>query len=502
MKKLLVVSLVILSLFLTGCDFLNQTSEETTSTISTVYPTYTEFPTTSPPATVDDVAYETLFDDSIYKKFIISFSEANFLKLIDDMENYFDEFGSYRDNTIQEVDVTYIDDRGNILVLNEVGFRTKGNIFSRVLPVIKEGNNIVGYQQVAFQLEFNDTFDYPVNSTEYSSLKSRDAFDLEQLNFKNIRSSDFGVVTESIAYDFYREAGVVTSNTSYAIVYFDIEGTVVPYGLFLLQEPIDDVFIERYFGKNQDGSIGDLYKCTWQTEPASLKNDYEAYSLGVSDYNEGYRRSYALKTNENVAYPDFSSFTDFIDIVNQTTVSDYYSLVSSTLVMDAFARAMAMGFLIGSPDDFRSNANNYYLYFNNNHVYYIPFDMDNSLGWGWNPYEDFGISLDIDSVQPSNYSWYGSVNDFVLVYNLFESADFKDLYNGYLNQFTATDGEFSYQTYFDEFMLIRSLYRAELDEFEHLGLRTFNLDTRWMPASSYISQKKAEVQDQLSGLGY
>jgi len=170
--------------------------------------------------------------------------------------------------------------------------------------------------------------------------------------------------------------------------------------------------------------------------------------------------------------------------------------------MDAFARAMAMGFLIGSPDDFRSNANNYYLYFNNNHVYYIPFDMDNSMGYGWNPYEDFGISLDINTVQPSNYSWYGDVTDFVLVYNLFRDDDFVTLYNSYLQQFAATEGEFSYQEYYDEYMLVRTLYRNELDEFEHLGIRNFDLTDRWMQASSYMSQKKAEVNDQLSELGY
>ncbi len=498
MKKMTILLLVIISLFLTGCDFFGTTTETTELTTIQTIPDITM--TTVQP-TVDDVSYETLFDDSIYKKFIIYFSEENFLKLIDDMENYHDEFGNYRDNTIQEVDVTYIDDRGNVLELREVGFRTKGNIFTRVLPVIKNGDTIVGYQQVAFQLEFNDTFDYAVNSTEYNSLKSREVFELEQLNFKNVKSNDFGVVTESIAYDFYRDAGVITSNTSYAIIYFNIEGTVVPYGLFMLQEPIDDVFVERYFGKNQDGTIGDLYKCTWQTEPASLKDDYEPYSLGVSDYNEGYRRSYALKTNENVISPDYSAFTDFIDIVNQTSVANYYDLVSSTLVMDAFARAMAMGFLIGSPDDFRSNANNYYLYFNNNHVYYIPFDMDNSMGYGWNPYENFGLTLEIDSVQPSNYGWYGNVTDFVLVYNLFQDQDFLDLYNNYLVQFAASNGEFNYQNYYDEFMLVRTLYRDEIQEYGHLGIQTFDLNSRWMLASTYMSQKKAEVNDQLSELG-
>ncbi len=504
MKKILLILVLGITVTLFACD---RNTTTTSNQVTTLGSDIVDFNTktnqgteilTTEETNTDDVAYETLFDDSVYKRFVISFSTENFMKLIDDMENYYDEFGSYRDNTIQEVDITYTDSEGNVMTINEVGFRTKGNVFSRVLPVVKDGDTIVGYQQVSFQLEFNETFDYVNNSTEYESLKSREVFDLEQLNFKNIRSGDYGVVTEAIAYDLYKEAGVITSETSFAIVYFDIDGVVVPYGLFLLQEPIDDVFVERYFGKNQDGTIGDLYKCTWQTEPATLKSGYQSYSLGVSDYMEGYRRTYALKTNKDEA--DFSAFTTFINTVNQTNITNYYDLISTTLDMDAFAKAMAMGFLIGSADDFRSNANNYYLYFNNGHVYYIPFDMDNALGVGWNPYGDYGLSLDIDALQPSN--WYDYPNsDMVLIYSLLQDQDFLDVYLAYLNQYTSTDGIFDYLEYSARFSLIQSLYESEIQENGHLGVTFFSMDDRWISPMSYYTAKKGEVQNQLAELG-
>lgn len=496
MKRMLLGLLMMITTLLVGCDLFTTTQSSQTTTQDFVSQTTM----TTAESMVDDVSFDVLFDDTIYKKFIIHFSEANFLQLIYDMENYHDEFGSYRDNTIQEVDITYSDGLGNVMEVREVGFRTKGNVFSRVLPVIKEGDEIVGYQQVAFQIEFNDTFDYPINSTQYNALKSREVFDLEQLNFKHVREGDYGAVTESVSYDLYREVGVVTSATSYAIVYFDIDGLVVPYGLFMLQEPIDDVFVERYFGKNQDGTIGDLYKCTWQTEPASLKAGYQSISLGISDYMEGFRRSYALKTNKEAM--DFSSFTDFIALVNETAVADYYSLVASSLNIDHFARAMAMGFLIGSADDIRSNANNYYLYFNNGYAYYIPFDMDNALGWGWNPYGDYGISLDIDALEPSNYDWYGDKTDFVLVYNLLNDPTFITRYLDYLDAYTDDFGAFSYTTYSTEYFLIKDLYQDELTAFEHLGMTYFSLDSRWYPASRYFSDKSREVREQLTALGY
>jgi spore coat protein CotH len=507
MKKILILIIAFLTISFMGCDLFSTTTKEITTlpTYATTKEDSNQDTTTELLTQVQEVSYENLFDDSIYKKFVISFSLDNFLKLIDDMENYHDEFGSYRDNTIQEVDITYYDGTGIVYQVNEVGFRTKGNIFTRILPVIKDNEgNIVGYQQVSFQLEFNHPFDYPIGSTEYQALKSRQVFELDQLNFKNVRDGDYGIVTESISYDLYRDANVMTSNTSYAIIYFDIDGIVVPYGLYMLQEPIDDIFVERYFGENQDGTIGDLYKCTWQHfGPASLNNDYLPESVGVSDYMDGYRKSYALKTNKDTY--NFGSLFDFMNLVNDTQVNDYYTNVSSSLDTDAFARALAMGFLIGSPDDFRSNANNYYMYFNNNHSYYIPFDMDNALGYGWNPYVnlgygDYGIYLPIDQLTPSN--WYGSNEDFVLVYNLLNSDEFKGLYLTYLDEYTSDLGEFSFAKYETEFNMIKELYQSEIDSQNHLGISYFDYNNRYISASVYFEQKIQNVRTQLENLGY
>lgn len=290
LKKVALLSMIGLFMFLSGCSFLTS-SDATSQTLTTMSSTNDTTSTTA--KVTQQAAYDTLFNNSIRKQFVIHFSQANFDKLVEDMQNYYDEFGSYRDNTIQEVDIDYTDSLGNITTYNEVGFRTKGNVFSRRLPVTLDWfGNITGYQQVSFQLEFNETFLYPENSTQYKELKDRRVFDLEQLNFKYIHAEDSSVVTEMMAYQLYREAGVLTSQASFAIVYFEIGGTLIPYGLFLVQEPIDDVFVKRNFGKNQDGTIGDLYKCVWQLEPAKLTNDYQSYNLGISDYNDGYRKSY------------------------------------------------------------------------------------------------------------------------------------------------------------------------------------------------------------------
>lgn len=492
-KKAFLLSMFLVLFFITGCDFLSQ-STNTTET-STLTSTTTTSATTSGELTDSttleevDQSYINLFDDQVYKKFVIHFSESNFLKLINDMENYYDEFGTYRDNTIQEVDIEYTDSLGNIIVLNEVGFRTKGNIFSRDLPVIKDNSgNIIGYQQVSFQLEFNDTFDYLENSTQYKELKERRAFDLEQLNFKYVNPGDSGIVTESIAYDLYREAGVLTSATSYAIIYFDIEGTEVPYGLFLLQEPIDDVFVKRYFGRDQDGTVGDLYKCVWQNfGPANLKDDYMPIALGVSDYNDGYRKTYQLKTNKDTS--NFSSFITFVDRLNDTSVINYQNILEQYLDIDSLLRAYAMGFLIGSPDDYRSDANNYYLYFYEGKAVYIPFDMDQSMGYGWDPYGNHGLNLDVLNYPPAQ-SYIGDQSNLPMAYNVLEISEFEEAYLTYLIEFTnPTNPVFDITKYIDKFNLIKQLYETELNAENHLGITYFSTTSRNMDISDYYEQK-------------
>ncbi|MGD9910073.1 MAG: CotH kinase family protein [Candidatus Izemoplasmatales bacterium] len=520
MKKILLFLLTIIITFLMGCDFLPSitTTSTNTSTISTTTTTTTSnnltgtttsgfvttsdgtvISTTTTDFDIDEYTYQTLFDNAVYKKFVIHFSRANFLKLIDDMENYNDLYGSYRDNTIQEVDIDYSDSLGNRMTLYEVGFRTKGNIFSRRLPVVKDNNgNIIGYQQVSFQLEFNETFNYLENSTQYKELKDRRAFDLEQLNFKYIREDDTSAVTEMMAYELYTEAGVVTSKASFAIIYFDIEGTEVPYGLFMLQEPIDDVFVKRYFGRNQDGSVGDLYKCVWQTEPAKLTNDYSGYSLGVSDYNEGYRKTYQLKTNKDTS--NFSSFINFVDKLNNTSVINYQNVLEQILDIDPLLKAFAMGFLIGSPDDYRSDANNYYLYFYEGKAVYIPFDMDQCLGYGWDPYGNHGLNLDVLNYPPAQ-SYIGNSSDLPMAYNILQISAYKQQYLNYIIEYTnPTNGIFNYQDAVAEFYQVKALYEAEANLYNHLGVKNFSLESRNMTLSDYFAQKSTNARN--SALSY
>ena len=64
--------------------------------------------------------FDQLFDMSVKHTFIIEFTTDEWDGLIDDMQSYYDEFGSYKSNNYRNVTVTYIAD-DEIFTIENVG---------------------------------------------------------------------------------------------------------------------------------------------------------------------------------------------------------------------------------------------------------------------------------------------------------------------------------------------------------------------------------------------
>jgi hypothetical protein len=112
-------------------------------------------------------------------------------------------------------------------------------------------------------------------------------------------------------------------------------------------------------------------------------------------------------------------------------------ILEASYHVDYLARYFAVSFLLGNPDDFRYNANNLYVYFRekDDTFYMIPYDLDHSLGSGWDgspvftdqlayalPYEDKNM---LDNV-------YNMDMKHPLVDTLFRMDAFKTRYKNYI----------------------------------------------------------------------
>lgn len=431
--------------------------------------------------------FDQLFDNTVFKSFTISFDETVFQSLLDDMQSYFDLYGTYQDNTMHPVTMTYNDSDGTSFTLEEVGFRTKSNT-SRNLPLTYDWMNRATYHQTSFQLQFDETFDYAKNSNEYAVLKGREAFNLEQLNFEFCKSFDgeydAAMISEAYAYELYRNAGVDVSHASYGIVYLQVGDVLINYGFFTFIEPIDKVFLADNYKSDVIGDYGDLYKATDVAGIADLSVDSISLA-GINDNPLNLRYSYALQNN--TLGDTRTSHDTLLHFMQNIADSAHFSeMAEDILDVDQFLRALAMGFLIGNTDDYRYNFNNYYLYFKvyTSKAVFIPFDLDNALGFG--KHQDLTYRYGVD------YPIFSDQDDLaVLVGAVFSIESYRDLYVDYLESFA--NELFSYDDFYAEYTTAKALYETVLVSENHLGNQAFGLrNIAW-----YMVTKKTNVLSQV-----
>jgi spore coat protein CotH len=395
----------------------------------------------------DEQDYENLFDHSIRHTFIIEFTQEEWDGLVNDMVSYNEIFGNYKSNNYRKVTVTYIAD-DEIFTIEDVGIRSKGNIYSRIPPVDVMGNVI----EIHYMMKFNETFDLEEGTEEYEALKTREVFNLEQILFKRNNQNDPTYTNEVFAYSLFREAGVIVPNASFAEVQIVIDGKLEKVSLYNIFEHYDEEFIRRYFQDEPSDTVGDLYKGSWSgtLDPITDSNLY-----GVRDWTINYRPIYSKETNKLV--DDYSNLVDFSFGINDSNLEDRRTFFEENFDTDNFMRAMALNVLLGNPDDYRSNGNNFYYYFDeSNYMTYVPFDYDNCMGNGWDGMPAFtNYTLGNDIYEWGHFEW--NYFGIPLWDNLIYYEDYQILYENYLMEFIES-GLYSEETYLDIYNQVELLY--------------------------------------------
>lgn len=411
--------------------------------------------------------YQDLFNPNIKHSFTVDFTQAEWDGLINDMESYNNMWGNYRSNNYRKVSVTYQADNEEF-VIPDVGIRSKGNVFSRYPPVNGNGDVI----PIHYVLKFNETFDTVEGTEAYHLLKTREVFDLEKLAFKWNRNGDKTYLSEVYSMQVFRDAGVPAPNMSLTKFVIRVDGVVEMEQLYTVQEVIDEEFTRRNFEDDPSGIVGDLYKVIW---PGTLEPIYDTSKVGVRDWRMNFRPTYGLESNDD--NPDYSQLIDFTFDLDIANLTDRRAYIDESIAVDNLIRAFAASIFLGNPDDYRGNANNYYIYFDLDGVFhYIPYDFDHSLGQGWDGSPVFtNYTLDNDI-----YIWEGdgfssNTRNIPLIDNiLLDYVAFQLLYEHYLEQF-ITDGIFSYEGFSELFDISEALYG---DEFYMENDKQYYIETK------------------------
>ncbi|PKK87008.1 MAG: hypothetical protein CVV63_02540 [Tenericutes bacterium HGW-Tenericutes-8] len=469
MKKLLISLLLVL--FIVGCD----------EVILPPVEEPIEEPVIEEPKPIDENYYR-LFDRDVEKTFTIEISQTEFNKLDQYMVNYRNQYGNYKTDQVVSGKLTYEDDLGTI-IMDNIAFRGRGNT-SRVRLI----NDDQTWNPSHYKVYFDKPLYLDETSEAYKTIDKRRVFGVSELNFKYNRNGDSSYVSERYSYELFESYDVLAPKITHAKVFLKIGSKKMDMGIYNIIESIDKDFLQKRLNEND----GDLYKSLWQQYgPATLEANYPSGAIGIKHELNNYFPAYDLKTNKT--NNDHQNLKTLITMLNDLDGTYFEQYLEANFEVDALIRYLAVGVLLGNPDDYRAMGNNYYLYQNSDTLKWqiIPYDYDHSLGQGWDGapiFSNYTVGSDI-------YTW-GNLNRHMLnrevshplVDKLLKIEKYQLQYEAYLKD--LIDNHFTFESYQLLFETTMDLYMLDATS----GLIKIPFGLR---GQSYFESKRQDVLSQL-----
>lgn len=235
----------------------------------------------------------------------------------------------------------------------------------------------------------------------------------DELNFHNL-IDDRSYLSDALAYEFFRDAGVPAPRTAYAYLSVTVEGKWArqPLGLYAMVQPIDEEFAREHFGS----------KKTVIFKPVT----YELFRYLGDDWS-AYEPIYDPKKPMTV--PQQRRIIELARLVTYADDAEFERRIAEFIDLHEFARFLAGEVLLSAYDSFLSNGQNFYMYLDprSNKVGFIPWDMD--LAWG-------GFFLLGSARQREQASiWHPWVGEHRLVERMLNVPEFREVYRARLEEF-------------------------------------------------------------------
>ncbi len=280
----------------------------------------------------------------------------------------------------------------------------------------------VAFTNVAARVKGNGTYlaslygdkrSYKVDLNKYA--KGQKLGEAKELNFHNLLA-DRSCLSDALAYEFFRDAGVPAPRTAYAYFSVSVEGQWdrKPLGLYAMVEPVDEAFALEHFGSKHTP----LFKPVTYELFKDLGDDWAAYAA-----------IYDLKTQATTA--QLRRVIEFARLVTHASDQEFAQRLGEFLDLERFARYLAGEVLLSNYDGFLTDGQNFYLYLdpNSNKLGFIPWDLD--LSWG-------GFFLIGTATQRERASiWHPWVGQHRFLERVLAVEEFRQLYRAQLEDLFA-----------------------------------------------------------------
>ena len=315
---------------------------------------------------------------------------------------------------------------------------------------------------------------------------------LDELTFNNL-VWNHSYLSDALAYEFFRDAGVPASRTAYAWISASVakKWDRKPLGLYLVVETVDESFALDRFGSKRTP----IFKPVTYDLFAHLGDDWPAYEA-----------IYDLKTEATSRQRQ--RVVDFARLVSLATDEEFAAQVGDFLDFDAFARFLAGQVLLSSYDSILLDGQNFYMYLDpqSDKFGFIPWDLDSA--WG-----DFWIGSKRELERAS--IWHPWVGKNRFIERVMGVEEFRRIYRTHIEDFLARlfVPERLHRRVDEMAALIREPVAAEsefkLDKFEQsVGLKpvtrspeepTFGINRPAHDVKAFIEARARSVRKQLDG---
>jgi hypothetical protein len=231
----------------------------------------------------------------------------------------------------------------------------------------------VAFTNVAVRIKGNGTYlgslygekrPFKVDLNKFT--KGQKLGETDELTFNNL-VNDHSCLSDALAYELFRDAGVPASRTAFAYLSLSVDGKWdrKPLGLYVTVEAVDKDFALERFGSERTP----VFKPVTYELFKHLGDDWPAYEV-----------IYDLKTKATVEQR--RRLIEFAWLMTYASDEEFAQRVGEFLDLEKFARYLACEVLLSNYDSFLSNGQNFYLYLDpgSNKFGFIPWDLD--LSWG------------------------------------------------------------------------------------------------------------------------
>ncbi len=337
----------------------------------------------------------------------------------------------------------------NGTTFKHVGIRPKGN------PSLTTATGAKNAYRFSFKIKFD------------AYINGQTCFGLNKMAINNI-IMDKTYMKEYLSYDMFDSMGVVTPVYTYSNITVNGE----PWGLYLAVEAMDECFVQRNYGS----LIGRLYR------PDGTGSELKWTGVNDSNYS-GIRNNAAYDVTES----DFNKVITMISNLNYGTDLDKY------LDVDSILRYFAVNTFLVNLESYTGNKkNNYYLYEENGLYTILPWDLNRSFAGNKINKMERAVNFPIDAPVITNLS------DSLLIGNLLEVPEYKELYHKYLSDIVSS--------YVDSGVFENNMQKVDSLINDHVrnSVTAFYTYAEYQNALpvllEFVKQRAASITGQLAGL--